>query len=104
MDQAQSFWLQRPERFQDLLTRSRITQGRLERGEGRLDDSIRTLRDAAVARQAYLGKPDVEIASMLISLSISLSRADRAQEARQVADEACRVFDVLDAHLAGWQR
>ena len=95
LDLAQAFWQRQPARFQEPLTRSRIMQGRLERGEGRLDESIRTLRAGADARSAFLGAPDSEVGAMLISLSISLSRAERQSDAMQAADEACRVFEAL---------
>ncbi|MEO5560429.1 MAG: serine/threonine-protein kinase [Dokdonella sp.] len=95
LDQSQQWWSRSPARYRRELSESRLVQGRIERGENRLDESIHTFEAGIAERRALLGHDDAETGELLVSLSISLSRAGRWREGMQRADEGYRTYVEL---------
>ena len=95
LDQSQQWWERSPTRYRRELSESRAIQGRIERGEDRIDESIRTFEAGIEERRDLLGHTDEETGRLLVSLSISLSRAGRRLEGMQRADEAYRTYVEL---------
>ena len=95
LDQSQEWWARSPTRYRREISESRLIQGRIERGEDRINDSIKTFEAGIRERQALLDHADAETGRLLVSLSISLSRANRRDEGMQRADEAYRTYVTL---------
>lgn len=95
LDQSQQWWSLSPTRYRRELSESRLIQGRIERGEDRTNDSIATFEAGLAERRDLLGHADAESGQLLVSLSISLSRAGRGHEGMQRADEAYRTYVEL---------
>ncbi len=78
-----------------LLNESRRTQSRLERAQGRVEDSLATLQAAIDERQLMLGEEDVETGGHYVSLAIGLMQAGRLDEAEAAASEGLRIHEQL---------
>jgi tetratricopeptide (TPR) repeat protein len=83
---AQAYWSSRPERFLARLGASRTLQARLERLQGNTDAAIETLEQSIREFRALRARPDDEVASALVTLSITLAQAGRIEEALAQAD------------------
>lgn len=95
--QAQDYWGSADGVVQkSLLNESRMTQSRLERAQGRIDDSLTTLRTAIAEREQLLGAHDVESGGQYVSLAVSLMQSGRLDEAEVAASDGLRVYEQLD--------
>ncbi|MEO7433384.1 MAG: serine/threonine-protein kinase [Dokdonella sp.] len=95
LDQSQTWWELSPTRYGRDLSESRLIQGRIERGENRADASIHTFEAGIAERRDLIGHADAETGELLVSLSISLSRAGRWREGMQRADDGYRTYVEL---------
>ncbi|HMN35859.1 MAG TPA: tetratricopeptide repeat protein [Chiayiivirga sp.] len=94
--QAQDYWVSTGSVVHKaLLNESRKTQSRLERAQGRVEDSLATLQAAIDERQLMLGEEDVETGGHYVSLAIGLMQAGRLDEAEAAASEGLRIHEQL---------
>lgn len=102
LDQAQQWWGRDPQRYRRELNDSRLIQGRIERGESRIEASIETLTSAVADRRALLSHADAKTGMMQVSLSISLARGNRQAEGAEVAEAAYRTYEELGEQNTGY--
>jgi len=102
LDQAQAWWRLAPARYRRELATSRLIQGRIERGEGRFEDSVATLAAGIAEYRALAGPPDSSVGQMQVSLSISLARLQRAEEGLQAAEAAYRTYEAIGEQNSGY--
>jgi serine/threonine-protein kinase len=95
LEQAQSWWTDKPGAAREILNESRSTQAKIERAEGKFDLAITTLRDAIAERRALVGKDDFEVGNLLNTLSSALTQAGLYEDAETRANESYGVFQRL---------
>ncbi len=81
LPQAEAVWNGDPARYREQHLEAAFVRGLLLRTQGDLDGSIRTYREAIEQRTAFSGAVHRETANLYNSLAISLTGANRLQEA-----------------------
>jgi len=95
LEQAQSWWADKPGAAREILNESRSTQAKIERAEGKVDLAIATLRNAIAERRTLVGKDDFEVGNLLNTLSNALIQAGLYEDAEASANESYGVFQRL---------
>ena len=105
LDQAQAFWDSAPKQYAEERLEGLGTRAKLQRSQGNLDQAILTSRTAIEQRTALSGRNDRETANLYNSLAITLTTANRLEEAlasyRETLDiyQAIGLGDGLDAQI-----
>jgi eukaryotic-like serine/threonine-protein kinase len=105
LDQAEAFWARAPQQFLEERLEGLGTRAKLQRTQGDLAGAIDTSRTAIRERTALSGRNHRETAILYNSLAITLTTANRLEEAlaayRNTLDiyEAMRLGDGLDAQI-----
>ncbi len=81
LSRAEAFWATAPDRFREQQLEAMFVRGLLQRTQGDLDGSIGTYQKAIAARTALSGAVHRETANLYNSLAISLTGANRIDEA-----------------------
>ena len=81
LPRAEALWASAPERFREQHLEALFVRGLLLRSQGDLDASIRTYQTAIAERSAYSGTVHRETANLYNSLAITLTAANRLDEA-----------------------
>ena len=112
LDQAQAFWDSAPKQYAEERLEGLGTRAKLQRSQGNLDQAILTSRTAIEQRTGMSGRNDRETATLYNSLAITLTTANRLEEAlasyRETLDiyQAIGLGDGLDAQIIranlGW--
>jgi len=105
LDQAAAFWARAPRQYAEERLEGLGVRARLQRQRGDLDGAIATSRDAIAQRTALSGHDHRETAILYNSLAITLTAANRLEEAlaayRQTTAiyRALKLGDELDAQI-----
>jgi eukaryotic-like serine/threonine-protein kinase len=105
LEQATSFWERAPQQYAEERLEGLGIRAKLERTGGDLDRSIRTSRTAIDERIALSGRNSRETAILYNSLAISLTSANRLEEALAAYRETLDIYraiglgDGLDAQI-----
>jgi eukaryotic-like serine/threonine-protein kinase len=105
LDQAEHYWASEPQRYAEERLEGLAVRARLQRAQGDLEASIRTSREAIAQRTALSGHDHRETAILYNSLAISLTAANRLEEALEAYRETTRIYraigqgDGLDAQI-----
>ena len=105
LHQALAFWDQAPQRYAEERLEGMGTLARLERAQGNIDQAIRTSRSTIDERLAHSGRNSRETAVLYNSLAISLTAANRLEEALAAYRETIDIYrtiglgDGLDAQI-----
>ena len=78
---AEAFWATAPDRYREQELEAMFVRGQLTRARGDIDGSIDVFRQAIAERTAFSGPVHRETANLYNSLAISLSGANRLDEA-----------------------
>ena len=81
LPRAEAVWASAPEKYREQHLESLFVRGLLMRSQGDIDGSIRTYQAAIVERIAYSGPVHRETANLYNSLAITLTGANRLDEA-----------------------
>lgn len=92
---AEAVWAAAPERFREERLEGLMMRGLLARSQGDLDGSIATFREAIGERLAISGRVHRETANLYNSLAISLTAANRAEDALAAHREALAIHQEL---------
>jgi eukaryotic-like serine/threonine-protein kinase len=95
LDQAEAQWAAAPERYREQRLEGQLVRGLLQRAQGDLDASTRTLRSAIEERSAYSGAVHRETAILYNSLAITLTSAGRMDEALAAYRTTLDIYDKL---------
>ena len=105
LDQAQAYWAQAPNRYDEERLEGLGIRARLQRGRGDLGGAIATEREAIRQRIALSGRVHRETALLYNSLAITLASANRLDEALAAYRETSAIYralglgDGLDAQI-----
>jgi tetratricopeptide (TPR) repeat protein len=105
LDQAQDFWKRYPQQYAEERLEGLGIRARLQRMRGDVDGAIATSRAAITARTALSGREHRETAVLYNSLAITLTAANRLDEALDAYRETLRIYravglgDGLDAQV-----
>jgi eukaryotic-like serine/threonine-protein kinase len=105
LDQARDFWSRAPQRYAEERLEGLGIRARLQRARGDLDGAIATSRQAIEARTALSGRDQRETAVLYNSLAITLTSANRLEDALEAYRETLRIYraiglgDTLDAQV-----
>jgi tetratricopeptide (TPR) repeat protein len=92
---AEAVWNAAPESYREERLEGLMMRGQLERAQGDLESSITTFRSAIEQRLAVSGRVHRETANLYNSLAISLTAANRAEEALTAHREALAIHQDL---------
>lgn len=92
---AEGFWQAAGKRYREERLEGLFVRGQLERARGDLEGSIATYRRAIEERTALSGRVHRETANLVNSLAISLTAAQRIDEALAAHREALAILDEL---------
>ena len=81
LPQAEAMWAGAPEKYKEQHLEAMFVRGLLLRTQGDLDGAIRTYQAAITERSAYSGAAHRETANLFNSLAITLTAANRLDEA-----------------------
>ena len=95
LDQAQAYWAQAPNRYEEERLEGLLIRARLQRGRGDLEGAIATEREALRQRLALSGRVHRETALIYNSLAITLATANRLDEALAAYRETSTIYQAL---------
>jgi non-specific serine/threonine protein kinase/serine/threonine-protein kinase len=95
LKQAEVFWAQTPNRYQEERLEGLTVRARLLRNRGKLDAAIAATEEAIRQRIALSGRDHRETAILYNSLAISLTAANRLNEALDAYHETTRIYGAL---------
>ena len=95
LDQAQAYWSQTPNGYDEERLEGLGIRARLQRTRGDLDGAIATERDAIRQRTAMSGRVHRETALLYNSLAITLTAANRLEEALAAYRETSAIYQAL---------
>jgi hypothetical protein len=95
LDQAQAFWAQAPNRYDEERLEGLGIRARLQRSRGDLAGAIATEREAIPQRIAVSGRVHRETALLYNSLAITLATANRLDEALAAYHETSTIYGAL---------
>jgi hypothetical protein len=95
LDQAQAYWAQAPNRYEEERLEGLGIRARLQRGRGDLEGAIATEREALRQRLALSGRIHRETALIYNSLAITLATANRLDEALAAYRETSAIYQAL---------
>jgi non-specific serine/threonine protein kinase/serine/threonine-protein kinase len=93
--QADAFWARYPQLYSEERLEGLIVRARLQRTRGDLDGAIATIRHAIAERIALSGHDHRETAVLYNSLAISLTSANRLDEALAAYHETTAIYRAL---------
>ncbi len=93
--QAEAFWQRDPERYREQRLEGLFVRGLLQRAQGNLAGSIATYQDAIRERTELSGHANRETANLYNSLAITLTAANRLDEALAAHREALGIYREL---------
>ncbi len=93
--QAAAFWQRDPERYREQRLEGLFVRGLLQRSQGNLAGSIATYQDAIRERTELSGHAHRETANLYNSLAITLTAANRLDEALAAHREALGIYREL---------
>lgn len=105
LGQATAFWAKAPQQYAEERLEGLNIRAKLERARGNIDQSINTSRAALVERIAHSGRNSRETALLYNTLAISLTTANRLEEALAAYRETIDIYraiglaDGLDAQI-----
>jgi hypothetical protein len=105
LDQAEAFWKQFPNQYQEERLEGLNTRIRLQRARGDFEGAIRASREAIAQRIAWSGRNHRETAVLFNTLAITLSAAGHYPEALEAYHETSSIYqaiglgDTLDAQV-----
>ena len=105
LDQAQAYWDKAPQQYAEERLEGLGIRARLQRASGDLDGAIATGRAAIAARIALSGHDHRETAVLFNSQAITLTAANRLEDALDAYRETTRIYraiglgDGLDAQI-----
>jgi len=105
LDQADAFWARSPRSYLEEQLEGLVVRARLQRARGDLDGAVATTRKAITQRIALSGHDHRETAILFNSLAISLTAANRLDEALAAYRETTAIYralglgDGLDAQI-----
>ncbi len=92
---AEALWRRDPERFREERLEGLLVRGQLERTRGDLEGSIATYRQALDGRITLSGRVHRETANLFNSLAITLTAANRIDEALAAHRQALGILEAL---------
>ena len=92
LDQAEAFWKTDPQLYREQRLEGLFVRAQWQRSQGDLDGSIATYREAIGERTALSGEAHREIANLYNSLAITLTAANRLDEALAAHRHALRIY------------
>jgi non-specific serine/threonine protein kinase/serine/threonine-protein kinase len=95
LDQAQSFWSQMPNKYDEERLEGLGIRARLQRSRGDLPGAITTEQEALQQRLALSGRVHRETAVLYNSLAITLTAANRLQDALAAYRETSAIYQAL---------
>ena len=95
LDQAQAYWAQAPNRYDEERLEGLGIRARLQRVRGDLNGAIATEREAIRQRIALSGRVHRETALLYNSLAITLTAASRLDEALAAYRETSTIYQAL---------
>lgn len=95
LPKAEAFWAAAPEKYREQHLEGLLVRGALQRGQGDFDASVRTYQVAIAERTAYSGAVHRETANLYNSLAITLSGANRLQEALEAYRSNLAIYEKL---------
>ena len=95
LDQAQAYWAQTPNQYEEERLEGLGVRARLQRTRGNLDGAIATEREAIRQRIALSGRVHRETAILYNSLAITLTAANRLDEALAAYRETSAIYQAL---------
>jgi hypothetical protein len=95
LDQSDSYWKGSPRPYLEERLASLVLRGRLQRARGDLDASIRTSRQAIAQRVSLSGHDHHQTALLYNALAISLTDANRLDEALDAYHDAAAIYESL---------
>jgi hypothetical protein len=95
LDQAALFWAQSPRQYAEERLEGLGIRARLQRSQGNIEGAIATSREAIAERTALSGHNHRETAILYNSLAISLTAANRLEEALEAYRETTAIYGVI---------
>jgi eukaryotic-like serine/threonine-protein kinase len=95
LDQSDSYWKDSPRPYLEERLAGLVLRARLQRARGNLDASIRDYRQAIAQRVSLSGHDHRQTALLYNALAISLTDADRLDEALTAYHEASAIYESL---------
>lgn len=95
LPKAEALWAGAPDKYREQHLESLFVRGQLLRSQGDLDASIRTYQQAIVERTAFSGPVNRETANLYNSLAITLTGANRFQEALDAYRANLAIYEKL---------
>ncbi|HEX5209853.1 MAG TPA: serine/threonine-protein kinase [Steroidobacteraceae bacterium] len=95
LDQAQAYWALTPNRYEEERLEGLGIRARLQRSRGDLEGAIATEREAIRQRIAVSGRVHRETALLYNSLAITLTAANRLDEALAAYRETSAIYEAL---------
>jgi tetratricopeptide (TPR) repeat protein len=95
LDQADAFWKSSPRPYREERLAGLVVRARLQRARGELDAGIATTRDAIAQRASLSGHDHRETALLYNALGISLTLANRLDDARAAYQESIAIYHKL---------
>lgn len=92
LDQAEAFWTKNSERYREQRLEGLFVRALLQRSQGDLAASIATCQKAIRERRALSGEVHRETANLYNSLAITLTAANRLDEALAAYRQALRIY------------
>ncbi len=92
LDRAEAFWTENPERYREQRLEGLFVRALLQRSQGDLAGSIATCQAAIRERVALSGEAHRETANLYNSLAITLTAANRLDEALAAYRQALRIY------------
>jgi non-specific serine/threonine protein kinase/serine/threonine-protein kinase len=95
LDQAEAFWTNDPDRFREQRLEGLFVRALLQRSQGDLAGSIATYQKAIGERRALSGEAHRETANLYNSLAITLTAANRLDEALAAHRHALKIYQQI---------
>lgn len=95
LPRAEAFWSAAPDKYREQHLEGLLVRGALQRGQGDLDASVRTYQVAIAERTAFSGAVHRETANLYNSLAITLTGANRLQEALEAYRSNLAIYAKL---------
>ena len=95
LSRAEAFWATSPDHYREQRLEGMLVRGALQRSQGNLDGSIKTYQQAIIERTALSGAVHRETAHLYNSLALTLTGANRLDEALAAYRTALAIYDKL---------
>ena len=95
LPKAEALWASAPDKYREQHLEGLLVRGALQRSQGDLDASIRTYQVAIAERTAFSGAVHRETANLYNSLAITLTGANRLQEALEAYRTNLAIYEKL---------